>query len=168
MKLVFKRLHSDATLPTRATPGSVGYDLAVCQDVVVPWNGHALLSTGVALARAVVADSYADWTKAHELQLRPRSSLFPKWRLIIPNSPGTIDPDYRGEIRVSVLHVPTADTEITWAPGSVQRAVVIPAGTKVAQLVVAAAYLPEPGWAAEHDLGDPSERGVGGFGSTGV
>jgi dUTP pyrophosphatase len=173
LKLTFKRLHPNATLPTRATAGSVGYDLAVSEDCVVPWNGHALLPTGIALHGIAVTEP-ASWGKVFELQLRPRSSLFPKWGLLIPNSPGTIDSDYRGEIKISVLHNHPEEGEIppttVWHRGDRgdKIGIAIPAGTKIAQLVVAVPPLPEIQWAAEHESGDPSERGDGGFGSTGL
>ncbi len=159
MKITLRKIHEDAVLPEAGTRWSVGYDLAVCEDSVVPYGGHALLRTGLELASVNPMDSGG--RVLTELQIRPRSSLFPKWGLIIPNSPGTVDSDYRGELLLSTLHIPTY--------GSLRNdtKIVIPAGTRLAQLVVAAAYIPYYQFALEGETVMETARGAGGFGSTG-
>jgi dUTP pyrophosphatase len=110
-------------------------------DFVLQAGERRLVATG--LAMELPADV--------ECQVRPRSGLALKHGITLPNSPATIDPDYRGELKV-----------IVWNAGN--EAVPIPRGTRIAQLVFARFVAPEVEEAAE--LSD-SGRGAGGFGSTG-
>lgn len=150
-----KRLHPDAVLPAYQTDGAAGMDLCAIEDVELSaiWQGFSglihpavpkLISTGIALA---IPPGY-------EGQIRPRSGLAAKHGVTVLNSPGTIDSDYRGEVKVLLINLG-------------QEKVMIKRGDRIAQLViapVARAALVDVG---DRDLSD-TVRGVGGFGSTGV
>lgn len=97
MNIRFVQLHPNAVLPARATDGAIGYDLSIIGEWSLAGRECALLPTGLALAERLPDNV--------ELQIRPRSSLYRKFNLIIPNSPGTIDPDYTGEIKIQVLNL---------------------------------------------------------------
>lgn len=140
-----KRLPSnpDLPLPHRATPHAAGYDVRSAEDSVELAPGEIrLVSTGLVL----------ELPEGVECQVRPRSGLALRHGITLPNSPGTIDPDYRGELRV-ILQNTGAD------PVTLER------GTRIAQLVFARFDAPEIVEAAE--LTDTA-RGGGGFGSTGT
>jgi dUTP pyrophosphatase len=134
----------DLPLPGRATPGSAGVDLhaALEQELVVEPGERALVPTGVALA---VPPGY-------EAQVRPRSGLALRHGIVLPNAPGTIDSDYRGEVKIILLN---AGRE----PFRVQR------GDRVAQLVVSPVCQVE--WREVETL-PASDRGPAGFGSSGL
>ncbi len=131
-------------LPSYATAGAAGMDLlaAVTAPLVIPPGGRALVPTGLCIA--VPPD--------HELQVRPRSGLALKHGITLPNTPGTVDEDYRGELGVIVLN---AGTE----PFTVER------GMRIAQAVVAPVL--RATWREVEALPDTA-RGAGGFGSTGT
>lgn len=131
-------------LPSYATPGAAGMDLraAVDEPVVIAPLGRALVATGL----------YVELPHGFEMQIRPRSGLAFKHGLTVLNSPGTIDADYRGEIKVLLVNL--SDT-----PFTVER------GERIAQGVVARHERVE--WESVHEL-DHTTRGAGGFGSTGV
>jgi dUTP pyrophosphatase len=133
----------DLPLPKPATPGSAGVDLAaaVAEALVVPPGGRALVPTGLRIA---VPEGY-------EAQVRPRSGLALRDGIVLPNSPGTIDSDYRGEVQV-----------IVWNAGD--RPFTIERGDRIAQLVVAP--VARVAWQEVSSL-DETERGAGGFGHTG-
>lgn len=134
----------DLPLPSRATPGASGFDLhaAVKGDLEVAPGERVLVPTGLAIA---VPEGY-------EAQVRPRSGLALRDGIMLPNAPGTIDCDYRGEIQVIVLN--TGDR-----PFTVRR------GDRIAQLVIAPVAHAE--WVEVESL-DETERGPGGFGHTGT
>jgi dUTP pyrophosphatase len=131
-------------LPSYATEGAAGMDLlaAVTAPVVIPPGGRALIPTGLRIALP----------PGHELQVRPRSGLALKNGITLPNTPGTIDEDYRGELQVIVLN---AGTE----PFTVER------GLRIAQAVVAP--VTRARWREVEAL-PGTGRGAGGFGSTGT
>jgi len=131
-------------LPAYATPGAAGMDLtAAVQDPITIQPGHrALVPTGLAIALP----------QGYELQIRPRSGLALRHGIVLPNSPGTIDEDYRGEIQVIVLNTGQA-------PFTVNR------GDRIAQAVLAPVVRAD--WQETGTL-DPTARGAGGFGSTGT
>lgn len=131
-------------LPSYATPGSAGADLCAAIDdpMVVRAGSVALIPTGLKLA---IPPGY-------EVQVRPRSGLALKAGLTLVNTPGTIDSDYRGEVKVIVTCV--VDT-----PCTINR------GDRVAQMIVAP--VSQARWVATDALGE-TERGAGGFGHTGV
>ena len=134
----------DLPLPARATPDAAGMDLyaAVADEVVLAPGDRALIPTGIALAVPA----------GHEAQIRPRSGLALKHGVTVLNGPGTIDADYRGEVGVILINHGTA-------PFVVRR------GDRVAQLVVALVAAAE---LEEVAVLPDSERGAGGFGSTGL
>lgn len=130
------------SVPVYASAGAAGADLraALAESLVLKPGERALIPTGVRLA--IPADC--------EGQVRPRSGLAVRSGLTVLNSPGTIDSDYRGEIKVPLINLG-------------QEAVLVEPGMRIAQLVIArvlqARFIPQP-------LGD-TQRGAGGFGSTG-
>lgn len=131
-------------LPNYATAGSAGVDLAAALDttVTLPPGGRAAIPTGIALALP----------QGWEGQVRPRSGLALKQGVTVLNSPGTIDADYRGEIRVILVNLGSEPVTIT-------------RGERVAQLVIAPVSRAE--WQIAADL-PRTQRGAGGFGSTGT
>lgn len=133
-----QRLHHGARLPERQTAGAAGYDVFAAEDALVPPRGRALVPTGIAIALP----------PGYEGQIRPRSGL--ALRHGVHAHFGTIDSDYRGELKV-LLH------------NDGEREYVVRAGERVAQLVVA------PVVEAEFREGtlDETGRGRGGFGHTG-
>lgn len=133
----------DLGLPTRATPGSAGYDLkaAVVETTTLPPGERALVPCGFCLALP------PGW----EVQVRPRSGLAIRHGITLINSPGTIDSDYRGEVSVPLVN-------------HGREAFTIRRGERIAQMIFARYEAPE--LVVVPDL-DPTVRGVGGFGSTG-
>ena len=141
--LQFRRLpHGDGLpLPAYATSGAAGLDVVAAEDYdLSPGNRHAVL-TGFAIA---VPDGY-------EVQVRARSGLALKHGIGCPNAPGTIDSDYRGELKIILIN--HGDE-----PFPIRR------GTRIAQLVPAAVTRAAP---REVDALDETPRGAAGFGSTG-
>ena len=136
--------NQDLPLPGYATDGAAGMDLlaAVTEPVVVAPGQRVLVPTGLAIALPA----------GYELQVRPRSGLALRNGIVLPNSPGTIDEDYRGEIQVIVLNTGSE-------PFRVER------GTRIAQAVLAPVV--RAAWQEVEDL-DVTARNAGGFGSTGV
>jgi dUTP pyrophosphatase len=131
-------------LPTYQTAGASGFDFHALLDspVVVRPMEFAFVSTGLFMAIPV----------GFELQIRPRSGLATKYGLTLPNSPATIDSDYRGEIRICLVNLGKEDFEIT-------------DGMRIAQGVVAPTY--QIAWQEVDNLG-ASQRSSGGFGHTGL
>ncbi len=146
MRIAVSRLPhgADLPLPAYATAGAAGMDLlaAVTTPVTIAPGERTLIPTGLAIALPL----------GHELQVRPRSGLALKNGIVLPNSPGTVDEDYRGELQVIVLN---AGTE----PFTVER------GMRIAQAVLAPVL--RAVW-EEVDTLPPTARHTGGFGSTGV
>jgi dUTP pyrophosphatase len=130
-------------LPAYATAGAAGMDLvaAVLEPVTIQPGGRALIPTGLTIALP----------PGYELQIRPRSGLALRHGIILPNSPGTIDEDYRGEVQVIVLN--TGD-----APFLIER------GMRIAQAVLSPVVRAE--WQPVERL-DETARNLAGFGSTG-
>lgn len=148
MKLGFKKVHPDAKLPEYAHVGDAGMDVFSVESVTLTVGEPTLVKTGLA---AEIPDGY-------ELQVRPRSGLALKQGITVWNSPGTIDSNYRGEIGVILLWTRRMDIKRN-------NLIELPKGTKIAQLVLA------PVTKAEiHEVQEVSQtdRGEGGFGSTGV
>lgn len=133
----------DLPLPSRRTDGSAGFDLASAEpDFVLQPGERRLVATGLAV----------ELPPGVEGQVRPRSGLALKHGLTMPNAPGTIDSDYRGELRVILQNGGAA-------PVTIAR------GDRIAQVVFARYETPELVDVTE--LAE-SSRGAGGFGSTGV
>ena len=143
MKLPFQRLDPDAELPAAAHPGDAGLDLRSVIDIEVGPGERAMVPTGVAVA---IPDGHAGL-------VLPRSGLALRQGLTLANAPGLIDAGYRGEVTCAVVNL---DRE---QPIKILR------GDRIAQLVIVAVSEMAPGW-VERLPG--SERGEGGFGSTGT
>ena len=145
LRVALRRLPHAAglPLPSYATAASAGMDLvaALEETVSLPPGGRALVPTGIAIA---LPDGY-------EAQVRPRSGLALKSGVTVLNSPGTIDADYRGEIKVLLINLGEAE-------------VAVARGDRIAQMVVAP--VTRVAWTERDDL-DETARGAGGFGSTG-
>ena len=142
MKVGFKRIHPDATLPAYAHAGDAGMDVRSVEDLTIPAGGRALVHTGLVMLLPPDA----------EAQVRPRSGLALKHGVTVLNTPGTIDAGYRGEVGVILANFGAADFAVR-------------KGDKIAQIVVAPVVRPE---IAEVEEVDATDRGTGGFGSTGV
>lgn len=128
-------------LPAYATHGAAGMDVLAAEDVVLAPGARHAVATGLALA---IPEGY-------EIQVRPRSGLALKHGITVPNTPGTIDSDYRGELKVILINHGTEDFPVV-------------RGDRVAQLVLAP--VTQAVWEEVDTLGDTA-RGAGGFGSTG-
>jgi dUTP pyrophosphatase len=128
-------------LPQQATPGSAGYDLASAVDLVLQPMERQLVATGIRIA---IPPGY-------ECQIRPRSGLAIRHGITLPNTPATIDSDYRGEIKVPVINLGSEPFEIT-------------RGMRIAQMIFAEVTLTR---FDEVGVLPETSRGEGGFGSTG-
>jgi len=130
-------------LPARATSGSAGYDLcaAIQQDLVLAPGDRALVPTGYQIAIPA----------GYEGQIRPRSGLALSHGILLPNAPGTIDSDYRGELRVILLNAG-------------EKSYAVRRGDRIAQLVIAPVTAAE---FSECDELESTDRGEGGFGHSG-
>lgn len=164
-----KRLHPDAVIPKYATELAAGFDLVAVEDVIIEPQETKLIPLGFAI-------QLPDDT---EMQIRPRSGASYKTSLVIPNSPATIDADFRGEVKVMMRNAAVTDYD---HDGFVYRAdsisgdpvgdtyhpfgtYLIRKGDRIAQGVIAPVVRAE---FIEVDTLDETERGARGFGSTGV
>jgi dUTP pyrophosphatase len=143
IELPVRRLRDDAVLPSRAYPGDAGLDLAACEECEVGPGQRAVVSTGLAVA---IPEGYAGF-------VLPRSGLARRHGITIVNTPGLIDAGYRGEVQVTLLNTDAAE------------AFRVEPGMRVAQLVVLA--IPEARLVEVDEL-PATERGAGGFGSSGA
>ncbi len=143
VKVEVKRLERghDLPLPAYATGGAAGMDVVAAEAVTIAPGQRYAVPTGFAMA---IPDGY-------EIQVRPRSGLAFKHGITVPNTPGTIDSDYRGELRVLLINHGKHDF-------AVER------GDRIAQLVLAPVVWAQ--WDEVNEL-DETDRGAGGFGSTG-
>ena len=144
MRIQFCRLPSnpDLPLPARQTAHAAGYDVASAEvDLTLQPGERRAVGTGLSMALP----------EGVECQVRPRSGLALRHGITLPNAPGTIDPDYRGELKVILQNTGREPVEIR-------------RGTRIAQLVFARFETPEIGETGELD---ETGRGSGGFGSTG-
>lgn len=144
MKIKIKKVQEHAILPEYQTALAAGFDFhaAITQPVVIKPGTFETISTGVAV----------EIPAGYELQIRPRSGLAFKHRVLPVNAIGTIDADYRGEMMVGLLNSGTVDF-------------VVDPGMRIAQGVVAKHETVE--WEEVSELSD-TERSQGGFGSTGL
>ncbi len=142
-RVLFLKLRPDAVVPRYMTAHAAGLDLCAALDapLVLAPGQRAAVATGLAMAIP----------PGHEGQVRPRSGLALKHGLTVVNAPGTVDADYRGEVRVLLVNL--GAEPVTIAPGD-----------RVAQLVIGPVIQAE---LAEVDALDDTTRGAGGFGSTG-
>ncbi len=134
----------DLPLPRYETPGSSGLDLRACvkESIVLGPGEYRMIPTGIAIALP----------PGYEAQIRPRSGLAINHGIGLLNSPGTVDSDYRGEIKVILIN---------WGkePFEIKR------GDRIAQMVICEVVRAEP---VEITALDETERGDGGFGHTGL
>ena len=142
MTVRFKKVHPDASLPSYAHPGDAGMDVRSVEDVELAPGARALVHTGLVMILP------PGW----EAQVRPRSGLALKHGVTVLNTPGTIDAGYRGEVGVILVNL-----------GDV--AFPVRKGDRIAQIVVAPVTTAD---IEEADVVDETDRGAGGFGSTGV
>jgi len=142
-RLLIKKLNPNAILPQYMTELAAGMDICavVDQEIILKAGERALVPTGLAFA---IPPGY-------EIQVRPRSGLAIKHGIALVNSPGTIDADYRGEVKIIMINFGNDDF-------------VIQTGDRIAQLVVAPVSQAE---LVEVDTLSETERGSGGFGHTG-
>jgi len=141
MEVRVKKLHEDAVVPNFAHAGDAGADLVSVEDVELNAGEHKLVKTGIAI-------ELPPYTEA---QVRPRSGLALKHGITVLNTPGTIDFQYRGEIGVILHNTHIIDFKIE-------------KGMRIAQMVIN--QLPKVEYVEVEELSD-TDRGEGGFGSTG-
>lgn len=128
-------------LPAYETAGAAGMDLRAAEALTLPPGARCLMPTGLAIALP----------EGFEAQVRPRSGLAVKHGVTVLNAPGTIDCDYRGEVKVPLINLGQEDF-------------VIARGDRIAQMVIAP--VTRIGWVETEHL-DDTARGAGGFGSSG-
>ncbi|WP_024791745.1 dUTP diphosphatase [Lebetimonas sp. JS138] len=141
MVLKVKKLSDEAIIPDYQSEEAAGFDLHSADDVIIKPGERKLIGTGLAF----------EIEKGYEIQIRPRSGLAYKHGITVLNTPGTIDSDYRGEIKVLLINL--SDEEFK-----------IKKGERIAQAVVAPVV--QAKIVEVDDLND-TKRGSGGFGSTG-
>ena len=144
IKILIKRLSKEVSLPKYETSGSSGMDLSANIDakINIEPGKTAIIPTGLALSIP----------KGFEVQIRPRSGLAAKQKISVLNTPGTIDSDYRGEIKVILIN-------LGQEPFKVEK------GLRIAQMVVCPVVQAQ---LKEVDDLNETKRGKGGFGSTGT
>lgn len=142
MKVLFRKSDPAAQLPTYAHPGDAGMDVRSIEDLTLAPGARALVHTGLVMMLPPDA----------EAQVRPRSGLALKHGVTVLNAPGTIDAGYRGEVGVILINLG-------------QEPFVVEKGMKIAQIVIAKVERAE---IAETFDTDETERGTGGFGSSGL
>jgi dUTP pyrophosphatase len=138
----FIMLSNSAEWPQRKTLGSSGFDIHSLEDTVVPAGCTVVVATGVGL----------EMPRGLEAQVRSRSGLAAKHSVFVLNSPGTIDSDYKGELKVILHNLSTDDF-------------VVAQGMRIAQIVFSAVYV--GGATPEGSQEEQAIRGAGGLGSTG-
>lgn len=137
-----KKLHRNAIVPQYKTPGAAGFDIHALHGGTLQAGWKTTVDTGLAF----------EIPPGFEIQIRPRSGLAARNGITVLNSPGTIDSDYRGEIKILLIN--NGFARFTWADGE-----------RIAQGVLAP--VTQAAWHVTDELGE-TERGDGGFGSTGT
>ena len=142
-KILIKRLSKEVILPKYETDGSSGLDLAafINKDIEIKPGKSEIIPTGLAVAIP----------KNFEIQIRPRSGLAAKYQITVLNTPGTIDADYRGEIKIILINLS-------------DKSFVVENGARIAQMVLCPVVKAQ---LKEVENLDDTKRGSGGFGSTG-
>lgn len=141
-QVLIHRLDPTLPLPEYATTGSAAMDVMAAETTVIPARQWCVVPCGFRLALPV----------GYEAQIRPRSGLAARYGVTVLNAPGTIDADYRGEVKVVLINHGTADFSVTH-------------GMRIAQMLV----VPVAHWYwQETDTLEDTERGAGGFGSSGL
>jgi dUTP pyrophosphatase len=143
-KIQIKKLSTSVSFPKYETPGSSGMDIAahIEENIIINPGEKSLISTGLFVAIPI----------GYEIQIRPRSGLAAKKNITVLNTPGTIDADYRGEIKVILINLG-------------KEKFTIERGDRIAQMVVCPVIQAELEEVTELSN---TERGSGGFGSTGT
>jgi dUTP pyrophosphatase len=141
-QLKVKRIHHDAQIPYQAHIGDAGLDLFSVEEKTIASGEAALIATGIQI----------ELPEGTEAQVRPRSGLALKHSITVLNSPGTIDEGYRGEVKVILINHGKEDFKVEKQ-------------MKIAQMVIAPVAKVQ---VVETDELSQSERGAGGFGSTGT
>ena len=132
--------------PEYATDGAAGFDLRANEELILEPGDYAMVSTGL----------FFELPPNLEIQVRPRSGLSAKYGVTVLNSPGTVDSDYRGEVKVMLINHGKSNFKIE-------------VGDRIAQAVIATCTAkPMIKFNKVDKLNDNTERGTGGFGSTGV
>lgn len=149
-----KILHPRAQLPEYQTEQAAGMDVhaAINQPIFLGPGSRCVINTGLAV----------EIPPGYEIQIRSRSGLSIKEGIVVVNSPATIDSDYRGEIKVALANLNTARNPDAIHPDEYFQ--IIP-GMRIGQFVVA--KVPQGRWTVVDEL-SPTQRGSGGFGSTGT
>ncbi|WP_104695934.1 dUTP diphosphatase [Helicobacter salomonis] len=142
LKIKIQKLHPQAHIPAYQSTGASGFDLHALESLQIAPKNVALVRTGLAIALE----------KGFEVQVRSRSGLALKHQIMVLNSPGTIDSDYRGELQVVLMNFS-------------ERVFHIQSGDRIAQGVLCQVCHAQFEWSAELDK---TERGSEGFGSSGV
>lgn len=145
MKVKIKKLHPDAKVPTYGTDMASGFDLSSVEELLIIGPGNkAIVPTGLSV----------EIPKGFEIQIRPRSGLAAKYGVTVLNTPGTVDADYRGEIRVILIN-------------HGEDSFIVRLGDRIAQGVLAM-VTDQAEFEEVEDFNNTTARGEGGFGSTGV
>ena len=144
VKVLIKRLSSDVKFPSYKTTGASGMDLMafIKSPVTIKPKTSFLIPTGLSLA----------FSKDYEIQIRPRSGLAAKNQISVLNTPGTIDADYRGEIKVILINLS-------------KKSFIVEKGLRIAQMVLCPVIKAK---LKEVESLEDTQRGSGGFGSTGI
>ena len=143
-EILIKRLSKEATLPKYETEGSSGLDLAACVDknIEIKPGKSEIIPTGLAVS---IPQNF-------EIQIRPRSGLAAKSQISVLNTPGTIDADYRGELKVILINLS-------------DKSFIVEKGLRIAQMVLCPVIKAK---FKEVESLEDTKRGSGGFGSTGI
>jgi len=143
-EILIKRLSKEVNLPKYETDGSSGLDLAafIDKNIEIKPGGSEIIPTGLAVSIP----------KNFEIQIRPRSGLAAKNQISVLNTPGTIDADYRGELKVILINLS-------------DKSFIVERGLRIAQMVLCPIV---KATLKEVELLEDTERGSGGFGSTGI
>lgn len=160
MDIYIEKISEDAVMPFYAHEGDAGMDLCANEDVMIAPGETKLVPTGLKMAIPV----------GYEVQIRPRSGISLKTKLRVANAPGTIDSGYRGEVCVIMDNISapnTAENRITIEDKGQQGTYLIKKGNRIAQMVIASVEKGEIIECQNVESID-SDRGVGGFGSSGV
>ncbi|WP_286349023.1 dUTP diphosphatase [Helicobacter felistomachi] len=141
-KVRLQKLHPQARMPAYQSAGASGFDLCALENLEIAPKSVGLVKTGIAL----------ELEKGYEVQVRSRSGLALKHQIVVLNSPGTIDSDYRGELQVILMNLGNSPFHIQ-------------AGDRIAQGVLCRVFQAEFALAPELEA---TQRGAKGFGSSGV
>lgn len=162
MRVCFQRIHPAAKLPSQNHPTDAGYDVYAALDnpVIIPPGGQVLISSGFNVGIQPDPNQFYSWTGSGNVDIlnyvwvidvRSRSGLAAKNRVFVTNVPGTVDQNYRGELKVILFNAGKTDY-------------IVEPGDRIAQLVVTKAFLPA---FVEVESLDETDRGTKGFGSSG-